>query len=175
MTDENIFQMEIPYDENPESSQDNKEKEDTSKESIQTLAEVQNNDINTNLKSDYESENTLLKVKEEDAKQARLIWALLQKEPGNQAGWWKIFKEAERYGAMNAKETRKIIDAYCKAVEKHKGKNSYKWNEKYAVPDLEEPEFPSIDTIIGVKTTATKPDIAKDDEDEDKIHWWLNY
>ena len=73
-----------------------------------------------------------------DPKILTVYW-ILKNQYTKTSELWPLFKNAERENpGIIYNDIKKIVSKYCEVIEKRHGKNRYKWNEKFVLPDSQD-------------------------------------
>ena len=76
-------------------------------------------------------------VKESDREKARTMWVAANTERGEEIKSWRMFQKTN----IEYSEVQRLLRKYFEVSRKVGGKNIYKWNKEFDVPDMQEPEF----------------------------------
>jgi len=111
----------------------------------QISSQVVNQTQPTNLESNGSVPSLIINISEKDKvewykdpKNLTVYW-ILNNQYTKTSELWPLFKKAERENpGIIYNDIKKIVNKYCEVVEKKRGKNRYKWNEKFVLPDSQD-------------------------------------
>ena len=77
-----------------------------------------------------------------DKKAVNVYW-IFKRQLSQTLELWPLYMKAEKENPnISYNDIKRITTKYCEVVRKKRGKNTYKWNDKFVLPDTEEPNYP---------------------------------